>query len=417
MTTSTGLQGSLKDFGLVEVLQMIELSDMTGAIHLKQSMGRIGIVYFKEGKLVSCSELDPGALTLGDVLQQLGMATREQIELAFSQQLQDAFGKRIGERLIAMRVINEQQLREALRTKVLWTMRELALWQEGTYEFIASSNRQVILPFNEEPLNLEVMGVTMEMIRYSDEWQHLRKHLPQGMQTVLQMAPAIPYAMSFDIRTLELLGKVNLYRSVRRIASAVRRPELEVARDLAQLVQQKLLHYVLHQETTSHANGRSVRLPDPAEKLRMESFELLNLISRMEQDWNSRRTPEKQLTGLAEYVNWMMDGLTEACRLNGTELDPNTLELLLHRNNLRNIGTYSFIIDQNQIDVADFAGLCYRVLRGEKASDFFQDASVVLQHILSFIFVSINSRVASLYERLENQEVWETLFQQFGLPR
>src|SRR5438105_1843001 len=302
MTTNTRLQGSLTEFGLVEVLQMMEFGSMTGAIHLKQATGRIGIVYFKDGKLASCSELDAGALTLGDVIQQLGIATHQQLERAFSQQLQDAFGKRIGERLVAMRVITEKQLKEALRTKALWTARELALWQEGTYEFIASPIGQTksILPYGEESLELDVVRVTMEMIRYHDEWEHLRTYLPQGMQTMLQMAPAIPYAMSFDVRTLDLLGRVNLHRSVRRIASAVRRPELEVARDLAGLVQQKLLLLVFPQVAPRPSStGRIVRLPDPAEKLRMESFKLLDLISRMEQDWNRRRGPMEQLPALA----------------------------------------------------------------------------------------------------------------------
>jgi len=97
MTTNARLlQGSLRDFGLVEILQMMELGGMTGALRLKQVSGRVGIIYFSEGKLASCSELDAGALTLGDVLQQLGMAASPMIEQAFSQQLHDAFGKRIG---------------------------------------------------------------------------------------------------------------------------------------------------------------------------------------------------------------------------------------------------------------------------------------------------------------------------------
>jgi hypothetical protein len=419
MTTNTRLQGSLREFGLVEVLQMMELGGMTGAIHLKQATGRIGIVYFQDGKLAGCSELDAGALTLGDVLQQLAMATSPQIEQAFSQQLQDPFGKRIGERLIEMRVITEKQLREALRTKALWTARELALWKEGSYEFVASPEGQTILPYGEISLDLEVMGVTMEMVRYADEWERLYRFLPQGMHTLLQIAPAIPYPMSFDSRTIELLGKVNMYRSVRRIASAVRRPEFDVARDLALLVQHRLVLYVF-QEATPRSNGRGgVRLPDPAEKFRMESFELLNLISRIEQEWNRRRTPMEQLAGLAEFINWTMDALSETCRANGTDLDPNTLDVLLTRNNLRFMGNYRFIIEQNNIDVDNFTSLCHEVLQGDiqKATDFFEEGCIVLQKILSCIFDSINARVASLYERLENQEVWEAMFTQFGLPR
>src|SRR5207248_1551588 len=154
---------------------------------------------------------------------------------------------------------------------------------------------------------------TMEMVRYSDEWEQLRQFLPQTVRTILQIAPAIPYAVSIDTRTFELLMYVNFYRSVRRIASAMRRPELDVAREMAQLVQQKLLMHVF-QAAMPQSNEREVRLPEPAETLRMESFELLNLISRMEQEWNRKRTPMEQLPTLVEFINWTMDALAETCR-------------------------------------------------------------------------------------------------------
>ncbi|MDQ6660453.1 MAG: DUF4388 domain-containing protein [Chloroflexota bacterium] len=417
-SNSSLLHGSLKDFGLVEVLQMMDLGTMTGALHLKQSSGHAGIIYVTDGKVANCSELEAGALTVGDVLQQLGMATNAQIEQAFSQQLQDAFGKRIGERLIAMSVINLQQLKEALRTKALWTIRELGLWQEGTYEFISSPSGKNILPYGETSLELEIMRVTMEMVRYSDEWEQLRPYLPQGVRTVLQMVPAIPYALSFDTRTYELLMYVNLYRRVRKIASSMRRPELDVTRELAQLVQNKLITSVF-QEVTPRTNGRTVSLPDPAEKLRMENFELLNLISRMEQEWLRRRTPMEQLPALVEFINWTMDALAETCRAKGTELEPNTLTTLLQREQLLYMGNYKFKIDQNHIDVENFTALCYEILHNEthKTQDFYDEASSVLRRILRFIFDTINARVASLDERLENQEVWEAMFAQFELQR
>ncbi len=407
MTTNTRLlQGSLKEFGLVEILQMMELGSISGAIHLRHASGSVGTVYFEDGKMANCSELDAGALTLGDVLQQLGMATNQQIEQAFSQQLQKAFSMRIGERLMMMGVINDMQLKEALRTKVLWTARELALWRAGSYEFITGIKGRTILPYGEEPLQLEIMRVTMEMVRYTDEWEQLSQFLPQGMRTTLQMAP------------LELLGAVNRSRGVRRIASTLRRPELEVARDLALLVQHGFLRHFL-QPTAPRPGGRVVRLPDPAEKLRMESFEFLNLISRMEQDWLRRRGPMQQLPALVDYTNWTMDALAETCQANGVELDPKTLEYLLARRDLHYVGNREFIIDQNRIDVDNFTSLCHEVLGGEirKSAEFYDEASIVLERILRGVFEMINSRVASLLERLENQEVWEAMFTQFALQR
>ena len=419
MNTDTVLSGNLKEFGLVEILQIVELGSMTGAIHLKQSTGRMGILYFNEGKLANSSELDPGALALGDVLQQLGMTTYQHIEEAYAQQLQDPLGKRIGERLVMMRVIDERQLRDALRTKAMWTARELSLWQDGTYEFIASSKVQKLLPYGESSLDIEVVRITMEMIRYGDEWQELHHYLPQGMRTLLQLARSITYTMRFDMRSLELFTHVNLYRRVRRIASALRRPEMDVARELGQLIQQNFIIAPPQAEMFPREQGQKLRLPDPAEKLRLENFGLLDLISRMEQEWEKRRTPMEQLPAIVTFINWTMDALAETCRTNGIDLDPNTLRTLMINEDLWHMGNYEFRVDQNHIDVESFTTLCYGIVSGDikQAASFYDEASMVLQRLLISIFEMINGRVADPRERMENQEVWEEMFKQFALQR
>jgi hypothetical protein len=272
------------------------------------------------------------------------------------------------------------------------------------------------LPYGEVALDIEVVRITMEMIRYGDEWQELKNFLPQGMRTMLNMSPTLPYPMRFDLRTVELLTQVNLYRRVRRIASAMRRPELDVARELAELVQQRFLVPVA-QDLSQHTNGRKIRLPDPAEKLRLDNFAFLDLISRMELEWEKRRTPMDQLPALVDFVNWTMDALAETARGNGTILDPNTLRSLMYSERLSHMGSYEFRVDQNHIDVESFRILSREVLSGDmqQAEAFYNQASMVLHRLLCCIFESINARVANPRERLENQEVWEAMFEQFAL--
>jgi hypothetical protein len=327
-------------------------------------------------------------------------------------------GKRIGERLVMMGAVTEQQLKEALKMKTIWTARELGLWTDGLYEFMASPSIQKLLPYGEASLNIDIMRITMEMVRYSDEWQEVGKYLPQGVRTTLQMTPAIPYSMRFDIRMLELFTHVNLYRRVRNIASAIRRPELDVARDLASLVQQNFLN-VLPPEATPQVNGSKMRLPEPAEKLRLENFELLDLLSRMELEWDKKRTPMEQLPTLVEFINWTMDALAETCRNNGIDLDANTLSSLMFNEGLTNMGTYAFRVQNNHINVENFTALCYEVMSDDiqKAAGFYDEATMVLQRILCAIFDMINARVANPRERLENQAVWEAMFEQFALKR
>jgi hypothetical protein len=418
---NTLLTGSLNEFGLVEVLQVMDMGNMTGALHLRHNTGRSGIIYFHQGKIANCVEFDAMALTLGNVLQQLRMATREQIDQAFAQQLQDVVGMRIGERLIHMGVITPQQLQEALRTKALWTLRELGLWQQGNYEFIASNDIQKLLPYGETSLDIEIMRTTLEMVSYADEWQQLRQSLPDGMRTVCEVAPTLSQPTNLPTRVMALVFLVKRGYNVRRIAIALRLPEMEVAREMAQLVQQQLLisrqHYEIPQPSTN--SKQRFNLPDPAEKLRLEHFALFDLLSRMEQAWQNQRMPHEQLSALVEFINWTMDALAEACRANGTELDPNTLQMLLYRENLSRISSYSFNVVQNHIDAEDFDRLCRGILQGNmaKAEIFYKQASDVLLHILSSLFHSINARVASPRERMENQEVWEAMFEQFALSQ
>ena len=53
----------------------------------------------------------------------------------------------------------------------------------------------------------------------------------------------------------------------------------------------------------------------------------------------------------------------------------------------------------------------------EQTQDFDEEAVIVMQRIMRSIFDTINARVVSLDERLENQEVWEAMFEQFAMHR
>jgi hypothetical protein len=87
--------------------------------------------------------------------------------------------------------------------------------------------------------------------------------------------------------------------------------------------------------------------------------------------------------------------------------------------NLWCLGNYQFRVEQNHINVEHFTTLCYDVLNGDikQTASFYDEASVLLHRLLCSIFELINSRVVNPRERIENQEVWEAMFDQFALPR
>ncbi len=407
VTEARPLEGSLDEFGLVEILQMMGLGNMTGALHLRRPDGRTGIIYVHDGFLATCTELNTEALTLGHVLQQLDMASADQLDEAYKLQKQNPLGKRIGELLVEYRIITEEQLQDALRTQLFWTVREMAQWQEGTYEFLPGHH----LAAESVPLRIDVTRVVMEVLRYSQEWDELQHFLPDGMRTQLKMAFDIPRGplLKFDLHTWRAVSHVNAYRTIRRIASAIHQPELEVARLLAPLVERALL---IVMESKSRPG-----LPGPAQRLSLESFDLFSLISQMEQEW-LRRTedPINQLAGLALFINWTMKNLTETCEHNGIHLSPDTLATLLKREGFFRMNGYSLKIYENQIDIEDFTQHCRRFLDRKdgrqvtEAADFYELASSTLMGALRATFQAINARIASPHERMQNEEVWEALF-------
>ena len=125
-------------------------------------------------------------------------------------------------------------------------------------------------------------------------WEELQPYLPDGMRTRLDMAFDIPRGplLKFDVNTWHAISRINTYRTIRNIASAIRQPELEVARLLAPQVERALLVPV---ET-----GSQPGLPIPAQRLSMESFDLFSLLSRLEQEWLRRRQPVDQLPAYAK---------------------------------------------------------------------------------------------------------------------
>lgn len=391
---------------------MMALGSNTGALHLYQEHpngDRTGLIYFDNGALVSCTELDTEALTLGHVLQQLNLASATQIDHAFKLQTQDPLGKRIGERLVDLKILTEDQLDQALKTQTLWTARELALWREGTYEFHSDER----LPADAANQRIDSTRAVMEVLRYEHEWESLQPFLPDGMRTHIAMAfePPIGHPLQFHAAAWRVISRVNSQLTVRRIATSLHQPEVDVARMIGPLIQEGLLVPV------GAAGGPG--LPEEAARLSMQHFDLFTLLISMEQDWIKKKSPADQLIALASFINQTMRTLEEACQSSGLGLSPDTLASILSREGLLGIDNYRFHVEHNRLDVDNFAAFCRQVLDGTSrgalgsANLFYETCLDVLQRALAASFNAINARVASPIERAQNQEAWEALFLTF----
>jgi len=406
------LSGTLEEFRLVELLQALGMGMNTGALHVRRSDGLVGIVYFDNGAIVSATEVDGEALTLGHVLQQLDYANEEQIEQAYDLQTQDPLGKRIGERLIDMGILDEERLTTALRMQILWTVRELGMWRSGNYEFQLGQQ----LAYGGD-IRVDTQDAMMEILRYEHEWEGLQPFLPEGARTNLAMVFEPPFAQQllFPVPIWRLISRINTHRSVRRIATALHQREVEVARAIGPVVQAGWL--------TPVDASPDRRRPIEADRMDLRNFDLFSLLIEFEQDRLKRKSPADRLAALAGYINRTMRALEDACQENGLTLAPDTLANLLARENLLAVEDYQLKIDRNRLDVDDFVAFSRRRLDSAgrassgPARQFYEAAAAILERCLAAAFGAINSRIASPTERAENQTAWEALFTGFrGQP-
>jgi uncharacterized protein DUF4388 len=403
------LSGRLEAFRLVELLQMMGLGPSSGALHLHKDAGEAGILYFDRGTLVSCTELDTEALTLGHVLQQLDLVTAPELDYAFRQQKADPFGKRIGERLIDLGLLTAEMLHDALRTQTMWIARELAQWNAGWYEFHPGEH----LPAQAGMPRIDVQDVMMEMLRHEHAWEPLQPYLADGMRTrlALPVEPPRGHPLRFAAEDWLVIAKVNQHQTIRRIATALRVPELQVAQRAGMMVRQGVL------VPLGGAGGPG--LPKEAELLNMQHFDLFTLLISMEHDWHKRRSLADRLTTMAGFINQTMRALADACQESGLTLAPDTLASLLAQRGVVGVNDHRFTIENNRLDVETFGRFCKRSLEGSSrdaigaAKQFYDQAYDALERALTAAFEVINARVASPTERGQNREAWEALFQTF----
>ena len=166
------LKGTLKDFSLADIFQLISIQKKTGVLSLKRDDEQID-VFFEDGMIVWAEAKSERAdLLLGKLLVRIGAITKKELEEAL--QTQKNTMKRLGQILIEKHYISQEDLKEALRKKVLELVYSLFKWRRGDYHFTPLTKVDYDRE-NFEPLSTE--SVLMEGLRMIDEWPVIERKL------------------------------------------------------------------------------------------------------------------------------------------------------------------------------------------------------------------------------------------------
>jgi len=173
------LEGTIKEFGLADIFQLIGLQKKTGILFLKGSDETVNI-HFEDGMVVKAEESKKRPKYLiGQILINRGKITEPQLSEALD--IQTSTGQKVGGVLISQGLINKDELRDALLFQINEAIYKVFRWKGGDYKFDQERvdfDRDTITPISTE-------HVLMDGIRMLDEWPMIESNLP-AMHVVLK---------------------------------------------------------------------------------------------------------------------------------------------------------------------------------------------------------------------------------------
>jgi hypothetical protein len=167
------LEGTIKDFGLPDIFQLIGLQRKTGQLTLRNDKEQL-VVAFENGMVVNADSAQKRTEDrLGNVLVKQGKLTKETLEEALN--VQKATLQRLGHILVSQNYITAKDLQEALHTQVSQLVFKVFRWRDGEYHFAPADTVDYDRE-NFQPMSADF--ILMEGIRMVDEWPIIEKKIP-----------------------------------------------------------------------------------------------------------------------------------------------------------------------------------------------------------------------------------------------
>lgn len=166
------LEGSLADFGLADILQLIHVQKKSGSLTMKNPSAKINVL-FENGMIVTASPAGIDPLDkIAEFLHRINQITGDQFKQATQNKRQTK--EKMGIILINMGAVTKDSIVGILNMQVKELVFSLFQWTEGEYSFKAGN-----ITYDRDywpPINTEF--ILMEGVRRLDEWPLLERKIP-----------------------------------------------------------------------------------------------------------------------------------------------------------------------------------------------------------------------------------------------
>jgi hypothetical protein len=166
------LEGTLRDFSLADIFQLIGLQRKTGVLTLRSKDDTVTVT-FLDGKVVGADSLNRRLENrLGSVLIRTGYLTQDQLNRAL--EIQKETLQRLGFILTHYGIISAESLKEAIQLQITQIVYRLFRWKDGDYHF----SQETTIEYDRDnvtPISAE--SILMEGARMIDEWPIIEKRI------------------------------------------------------------------------------------------------------------------------------------------------------------------------------------------------------------------------------------------------
>jgi hypothetical protein len=299
------LEGTIKDFGLPDIFQLIGLQRKTGILSLTNEKDQETVTVTFENGMVVMADSTAGRLEdrLGNVLVKQGKISRERLDEALGVQRQTL--QRLGHILATGSAITPKDLKDALNVQVSQIVFRVFRWRDGNYQFTPADSvdwdRENFVPMSAD-------FILMEGIRMVDEWPIIEKKIPSfdvvfrpvvdpslievgtsgpddsGSGEFRRGAPAASGKIRLSPEEDRVFRKVDGVRTVQAIIDGTGAAEFEVCRTLFDFLNRNLItpegRGASRVHEVAEAGGRSSSIPGYAVAILVAALALAGLVAR-----------------------------------------------------------------------------------------------------------------------------------------
>ena len=166
-------KGTLKEFKVPDILQLISLQKKTGILTFTSSDGFITLI-FEQGLIIGVDSFPKKIeMRVGNVLVKQDFISEEMLQRALT--IQKRTNQKIGEILIGMGLVGEDTIKESLKTQAVEVVLSLFKWKKGEYNFKIMDHLDRTMKMI-DPIPTD--NLIMEGVQMLDEWPLIKKLVP-----------------------------------------------------------------------------------------------------------------------------------------------------------------------------------------------------------------------------------------------